>query len=300
MRIASSTFFSNTNLVLQQRQLELARVQEEIATGRKVLNLGKDPVAARNMLQQQGRLRHLDSRRSSMQTADMLLSTSDGVLHSIQEAVKTVYEKAVQLGNDSYSLQDRQFGANLVAEIREHILDLANTEVNGRFIFGGLDNNNAPYDALGAFNGDNGQVVVSLGSVDPAGNLKVVEATVEGGQPFEDPAGVGPNLFGIIDNLVAELNANDGPGIQALIGDLRDGLDRVLSARQSVGTFQVKIQGVQDADDLSEAASQALLSQAGDTDPLEAVQRLRETQTSFQAAMVLASRLEGLNLVNFI
>ncbi len=299
MRIASSTFFSNTNLVLQQRQLELARVQEEIATGRKVLNLGKDPVAARHMLQQQGRLRHLDSRRSAMQTADMLLSTSDGILHSIQESVKDIYETAVQLGNDSYSLQDRQFGANRVEQLRAHILDLANTEVNGRFIFGGLDNDTAPYDPLGVFNGDNGQVVVSLGTVDPAGNLKVVEATVEGGQPFEDVAG-GPNLFGIIDNLIAELNANDGPGIQALIDEVRDGLDRVLSSRQSVGSFQVKIQGVQDADDLSGAAAQALLSQAGDTDPLEAIQRLREAQTSFQAAMILASRLEGLNLVNFI
>ena len=162
-----------------------------------------------------------------------------------------------------------------------------------------MNNDTAPYDPLGIFSGDNGQVVVSLGTVDPSGNLKVVEATVEGGQPFEDSAG-GPNLFGIIDNLIAELNADDGPGIQALISELRDGLDRVLSSRQSVGSYQVKIQGVQDADDLSQVAAQALLSQAGDTDPLEAIQRLREAQTSFQAAMILASRLEGLNLVNFI
>jgi len=256
-------------------------------------HLGEDPVAARYVLQHQSTLRDLDSRRENVSPGEHMMKQADVVLGEIQNAVQQLYEIAVQMGNDTYNAQDRQTVAVKVGQLRDQLVDLANYQVNDRYIFGGLANAGPPYDALGVFNGDTGQLDV------PVGDGKTLAATLPGGAPFEDPAG-GASLFQMIDALETALVINDGAGIRTQVGVMEVGRERVSRARQSAGQFETQYEGVKSGIEMTEIATRSLLSEHWDTDMVEAINRLRSTESGLRAATMMTSRLEGLSLVNIL
>jgi flagellar hook-associated protein 3 FlgL len=293
MRIASSTFFNQSQQSLARRQLDLARVQQDIGTGRTVDHLGEEPVVARNVLQHQSALRDLSSRRDNVSTGESMMKQADSVLGEVQNAVQTLYEMAVQFGNDTYSAQDRQTAAAQVAQLRDQLVDLANYQVNDRYLFGGLSNAAPPYDPAGVFGGDTGQLEI------PVGDGKTVAATLPGGLPFEDPTG-GPSLFAMIDTLETALLTNNGVTIRAQVGELETGRQRVSRGRQTAGQVEVQYEGIKSGLEMAEIATRSLLAEHWDTDMIEAVNRLRSAETGLRAATMMTARLEGLSLVNIL
>jgi len=387
MRISTTTFFSRASFTLQQRQNEMSRAQLELSTGSRLHDLGTDPIATRHILSDRQELGAIASYRSASYTANHMLSTSDGVLSEFSTQMTRVFELAVRFGNDSYNAQDRQVGAQEVQQLQTQLIQMANTEVDGRFIFGGLGNATAPYPTIvtdgaavaagtyapgdlvingidigavtvavndgtgtlqaavnavtnltgvtaslnagnalvltavdgrnieitgadptglgatgliaavnvsnGVFQGDAGSLNVNVGGNNP------IEATLNGGEPFEDGLG-GPNVFAVIDNLRLAMGANNGAAIRAAVADVETAIDRLTSAHGRVGNLRVQLDGAQTALDIAEDAARIHIGKEHDTDVVDAVARLRESESGFRTAIMLQNRLEGLSLVNML
>jgi flagellar hook-associated protein 3 FlgL len=387
MRISTSTFFNRAAYSLNQRQVEMSRAQLELSTGSRLHDLGTDPISTRHVINDQHELGAIKSYRSASYTADHMLSASDSVLANFATQLTRVYELAVRFGNDSYNAQDRLVGAQEVQNLQSMLIGIANTEVDGRFIFGGLGNATAPYPttvtdgaavvagsylagdlvingidigavvvaandgtgtlqsainavsnltgvtasltggnalvltavdgrditiagndptglaatgvvagtnvSTGVFQGDTGSLNINVGGNNP------IEATLNGGEPFEDGLG-GPNTFTTINNLRLALGANNGAAIRAAVADIQTSLDRATSAHGRVGNLRVQLEGAQTALDISEDATRLHIGEEHDTDVVDAVARLRESEAGFRTAMLLQNRLEGLSLVNML
>ena len=387
MRISTTTFFSRASFTLQQRQNEMSRAQLELSTGSRLHDLGTDPIATRHILSDRQELGAIASYRSASYTANHMLSTSDGVLSEFSTQMTRVFELAVRFGNDSYNAQDRQVGAQEVQQLQTQLIQMANTEVDGRFIFGGLGNATAPYPTIvtdgaavaagtyapgdlvingidigavtvavndgtgtlqaavnavtnltgvtaslnagnalvltavdgrnieitgaaptglgatgliaavnvsnGVFQGDAGSLNVNVGGNNP------IEATLNGGEPVEEGLG-GPNVFAVIDNLRLAMGANNGAAIRAAVADVETAIDRLTSAHGRVGNLRVQLDGAQTALDIAEDAARIHIGKEHDTDVVDAVARLRESESGFRTAIMLQNRLEGLSLVNML
>ena len=76
------------------------------------------------------RLRTTSSAQGEVQVAD-------GALQSVGTLLQRAQELAVQLGNDTYSATERAAGAQEINGISSQIVQLMNTQVAGRYIFGG-------------------------------------------------------------------------------------------------------------------------------------------------------------------
>lgn len=293
MRITTSMMYRQADLNIARRRMEVARAGEQIATGRKLNSLGDDPAAVRRVLRDESALRGVESRRRTVGEAEQLLSGADHTLAGISEATARVRELAVQLANDTYSADDRRAGADELVQIRARLVELGNTQIGERRIFGGLSGAQPPFDATGAYQGDSGALEVPLGP-----GVRV-EATLEGGRPFTDPGG-GPSLFATLDALETALRADNGAAVSALIDEARGGHDRVADARQAVGHRLERLENVRDALDRTELLASATLAVERDTSFEDAVTRLYESETGLRAALMMTSRMEGLNLTNFL
>ena len=72
-------------------------------------------------------------------TASRISWTSDDTLADVTEAVHRRW-LAVQMSNDTYSAEDRRSAADEIVQLRVRLVELTNTKVNGRYLFGGLAN----------------------------------------------------------------------------------------------------------------------------------------------------------------
>lgn len=293
MRISTSMQFSLANGTIERRRAELLRTQEALASGRKINNFGQDPVGARKILREDTVLREVEANRRTALEAELMLQQSDAVLADVSDALQRTLEVAVRMANDTFSAEDRQIAANEISQIKERIVELANTERNGRYLFAGLGNRADPFASDGTFNGDTGTLEV------PVGRGARIGATVAGGEPFVDAA-TGDSVFGMLDDLETALRSDNGTQVQAAIEVVRQNVDRVSSVRQEIGHRFDRLENVLNALDRAELTASATLQQERDTDFTEAVLELQESEAGMRSALLITARLNELNLTNFL
>ena len=293
MRVSTNMQFTLAQSTINNRRVELLKIQEQIATGRRINTFAEDPVASRKVLQEQGTLRATESWRRTSGEAQLLLETADSVLANVGDALDRAYELAVQMANDTYSSENRQAAADEVRQLRERVVELANSERNGRTLFSGLGNQSDPFALDGAFSGDTGRLQV------PVGRRAFLDATLGGGEPFLDAAG-GRNTIETLIELENRIRTDDGAQVSDLLDEVQATIDRAAGARQQIGQRLTRLENILDALDRSELAANATLAQERDTDIAEAVVQLRESETGLQAALSITGRLDDLSLLNFM
>lgn len=293
MRVGTSMMYQRAQQTIADRRATLTEAQERVATGRNISKLSDDPQAARRVLRAESLLREIDGNRAALNQADHSLSVTEDTLSDVTNLIHRVSELAVQFANDTYNTQDRAKAADEIVQIRERMLELANVQDNGRFMFGGLGSTGSPFDAAGAFVGDTGHVEV------PVGRGHRIEATLPGGEPFVDPAG-GPSLFTTLDSLETALRADNAAAVGALIDEVRGHEDRIRQSRQTIGHRFERIQNVRYALDSVEMTATRTLERDREADIAASIVQLKQAEAGLQGALLVTSRLDELNLMSFI
>lgn len=167
MRVASSLFYSNAVADIGRQQSELARVQQQISSGRRIARPSDDPIGAARTLELNQGLGELKQFGENASVADRRLGLEDATLASVTSLLQQVRDVALQSNSDVHSQGTR--GA-LKAEVEQRLQELvqyANTrDANGEHLFSGYQGNTQPFSlsASGAtYNGDQGQREIRIG-----------------------------------------------------------------------------------------------------------------------------------------
>ena len=143
------------------------------------------------------------------------VDAADSALQSLSDVLARARELAVQMGNDSYSAADRAGAATEIDGLVQQAVTLMNTNVNGRYIFGGNQDQTAPFDTAGNYNGDTAvrQVEVAPGVLEDSSVRADVAVKGVGG---------GVDLFATLQSLSTALRTNNGDAIRGSLTDLDD------------------------------------------------------------------------------
>ncbi|MCC6876613.1 MAG: flagellar hook-associated protein FlgL [Sandaracinaceae bacterium] len=277
MRVSDSTLSDLLQRNLTERRESYFRAQQQASSGLRVAKPSDDPVAA-------GTARGLASReRRAAASASMAaesrdeLIAVDSVLASAVDVMARARELAIQTGNDTMSASDRAAAAAEVGSLRDQMLALANTQLDGHYVFGGIASESAPYDAAGAFVGSTSVREIELGP-----GVRV--ATQVSGDVFS-------GVFATLDSLEVALNGDDGPTIRASLTDLTRGLDQLASGRTEAGTLQQNLQVVGSVAQRVADNAQARRSGLVDADTFDTLSRMMLAESALSQAVSLASRL---------
>ena len=159
MRIATSTQFYRALNGMMDSQAQIARAQQQVGSGKRLLSAADDPAAAAQVQSIGERLGAIDQFTRNAELLELRLSDQEAAIGSTVNLLQLVRELAIQGRNGSLSAADRGFIASEVTQRLEELKGLANTRnAAGEHIFAGTAVDTLPFttDASGAvvYNGN--------------------------------------------------------------------------------------------------------------------------------------------------
>jgi flagellar hook-associated protein 3 FlgL len=326
MRIATSTVYqSNVNLMLD-KQAKLAKTQEQLSSGQRLLSPQDDPVGAARVLDLNREISTVTQHQSNADAATASLSLEDSTLADAVNLVQRARELTVQAANGTLTASDRQSIGHEIQQLRDQLIGLANTQdANGDYLFSGFQTDRPAFTeqasaALGnryQYNGDQGQPTVRIAyqrqiatsdnGTDVLGHIPT--------QLDADGDGQADGYRSIMDTLDLLSHALDGtapapgPGagngqdprqISNYLGDIDAALSRLLAVRAKVGARLNAIDQQKTANDDYMTTLTQVRSDTQDLDYTEAVSRYQQQLTALQASQQSFVKIQGLSLFNYL
>ena len=118
---------------------------EQIASGKRVNRPSDDPAAAERINQFRNVLRTTERRLSSVNEGIGRLNLSDSALDTAGNTIQRAKELSIQMRNDTNSAVERRNTAQEVQQLIQGLAGVANTQLNGRFIFAGSQTQSEPF-----------------------------------------------------------------------------------------------------------------------------------------------------------
>lgn len=145
MRVTQS-MLSNTMLRnLNSSYNKLAKLQEQISTGSKLLRPSDNPVGVAKAMSYRTQLTQNEQYEENLDTATKWLDSTDTALGSMSSAMQRVQELVTQAANDTNQTVDRAQMLKEIEQVYEEIKDLGNTKIGDTYIFSGARTNEPLY-----------------------------------------------------------------------------------------------------------------------------------------------------------
>ncbi len=270
----------------------LARVQEQLSTGRVINRPSDNPTGTTASMRLRGSAADQAQYSRNAQDGIGWLTQVDSALDSVTTAVKRARDLALQGANASASgTVAREALATEVEGIRAELLSRANTRYLDSPVFGGVTAGDQAYDASGTYVGTVGDVNRRVA------DGVLVKVDVDGPSVFGTGA---TSAFAELDALATALRAGDQAGISGAINTLNSRIDTVTSARTAAGT---RYQRLEQADQTAADAKISLrnqLSTIENADLAQTTVELKLQEVAYQAALGATSRVMQPSLLDFL
>lgn len=190
MRVSTAQIFAKNAQSLNDTSNSLFKTQQQLSTGKKILQPSDDPLASAQILKLTMEVEKTGQYQSNIDIARRRISLEETTLKAVNTATLRVKELAIQANSGAVSDTDRKLIANELKEIEKELLGLMNTkDVQGEYLFSGYKGFEAAYSYDGAtdsyvYNGDEGQRYIQVGPDNK------VASTDSGFEIFEKVPGV--------------------------------------------------------------------------------------------------------------
>lgn len=148
LRITQGMLYSRALADVQRGLFRYSRLQEEVATGRRINRASDDPAAALRVLPLRNDLRDLEQLHGNVALAKETLDTGAGSLEDASALMQRVRELTTQAANGTISSSDRQSIAAEVEQLLNQLVSIGNSRRGDRYLFGGTENSISPFELV--------------------------------------------------------------------------------------------------------------------------------------------------------
>jgi flagellar hook-associated protein 3 FlgL len=182
---------------------------------------------------------------------------------------------------------ERAAATNIVQNNIDEIVSLANTEVNGQYIFAGWKTDTVPFGQDGTYYGDNHAFTIKIG------NDTTIEIGSDGEALFQA-------LFTTLSDLKNALQGNDVGGIRAATTSFDTDFDRITTKISDIGSKMVRMETKEKIYQDAILTNTERLSEIEDADIAAAIIDLESRQVVYKAALASSATVMELSLVDFL
>ncbi|HQO15566.1 MAG TPA: flagellar hook-associated protein FlgL [Methylotenera sp.] len=303
MRISTNTLYQAGFAKLSDLQSNQAKLQQQIATGRRILSPSDDPIASARALEVSHEKNVNTAFADTRKVAQLKLNTLEANLTSVTNLLVATQSSLVAAGNGALSNAERKIIGTELQGSLEALLGLANTkDAAGNFIYSGFKSDTAsftPTPTGATYNGDSQQQLLQ---VDPQRQMSV---NVTGDSLFMNDS----NVFTTLKDIVTLLNTpitNAATqtaftnGLSTAIGNLQGTVDNVLNVRTAIGTKLNELDALDVAGTDRDLQYSQSLSDLQDLDYTAALTDLAKQQTIIEAAQKSFVTTTSLSLFDFM
>ena len=163
MRIADKMNFDQVNQSLGKNRTDMAELQNQAATQKRITKPSDDPLAATRVLQSRTEIESGKQFLKSVSQAKAFLEYSDQSLGELTDILMRAKELAISQSNDaSASAETRQVAATEIEQLHAQTVQVGNRKQGDRFLFGGFRTTRPPFDPNGNYRGDSGEMKITI------------------------------------------------------------------------------------------------------------------------------------------
>lgn len=305
LRVATSQIYRQANHAIGDRQTAVSKLQQQLATGQRLLEHADDPVGSARLMSLNGELGRYDQYQRNIDSATGRLNAEEGALGDAGDILQKARELTIQANNDTLNADNRRHIAAEIRQLHSQLVDLGNTrDGSGEYLFGGFQSQTAPFapDSTNpqqiAYQGDGGQRFVQTG---PTSTLAVGDPGTEVFQvDSTDPT---KGLFATLDRLATTLEtapATLHADLETALTQIDGGLNNLNGIQAKVG---VRLQALENQEYTNSDFSLHLhqtISDVGDLDYAEAITQLSRETLGLQVAQQSFMRVQSLSLFNYM
>ncbi len=298
MRITQRAVAQTALQGLNRNLSELGKLQEQLTSGKVVSKPSDSPTGVNRSMQIRKDQAATEQQARNISDAQSWMETTDTALTTMLAQVRKVRDLTVQAANDgAMTGSSRTAIATEVAALRESLLGLANENVDGRPVFGGITSGSQAYRTDGTW--------VGVGSADGTGvvpinrrisNDEQVRIDVTGPEAF-GPAG--DDLFALVGRIAGNVTG-DPAALDADLADLDVAIDRLLTATSTVGARAARVETAAQVNTDRQLSLAKQLTAVEDVDLPKTIMTLQMQQVTYQAALSVTAKTLQQSLVDFL
>ena len=304
MRISTQTLFETGAAQMGDLQSGLVRTQQQISSGRRILNPSDDPVGAARALEVTQSQSINTQYGVNRQYAQAALGAVEGTLSGVTALLQDVKTTVIAAGNGTLGDTERGFMATELRGRFEQLLGLANSRDGmGNYMFSGFQTATPAFteSAPGVvqYDGDQEQRLMQVDTTRQMAVGSPGQTVFQGGVP-----GGAADTFKTLTDLITLLNTSGTAGLAAGLATANNNLDlsldNVLTIRASAGSRLQELDALNEAGTDRNLQYSQILSELQDLDYTQALTRLSQQQFTLEAAQRSFSTISKLSLFNFL
>ncbi len=284
MRVTEQSHFASLVRRIQSHQGRLQEAVAEASTGVRVQRPSDDPLASAALQRLEVSAQRHQSYLRVQTTMQGQLETAESSLTSGVAVLGDALELALQMSSGAHTEESLQASAERVSLLKESLREIANTSHQGRYLFGGVADDQPPFDDAGGFQGSTTLRQVEIGEQQRISQLS-----------GEDLFSVqGESLFAVLDELEGALAGGDQAGASATIDRLRGGVTSLTTGIQTVGNHLTTLEHARAFSEVIVLDAQRQSDRLEAADLADAASRIQMATTALQASAQAAQQVKGL------
>jgi len=301
MQINSQAFFNSQLTGMSDLQTRIARLQQEISTGKQILQPSDDPagyIKIQSLKQSEAAFNQYDR---NIGVATQRLSQEDTILSNMVNSAIRLKELAIQGTNDTNDASVRKTLATEMQQISEQLVTFGNSvDSSGDQLFGGYHSRELPFttDPSGVvhYNGDSGrrEVEIAKGVTTPtssSGQEIFMQVSRPNGQ-------TSVSIFAMIKSAVEALNS--GKPCPGAITDMQSAIDHLNIYQTISGARQQKVNDVQTTGQSAIMSAKTVRSSIEDSKIEDVATELSQKTLNLNASQTSFTRIAQLSLFNYL
>lgn len=296
MRVTQGMLSNNMLRNLMNSQTKMSDYMEQLYTGKKISRPSQDPVIAVKGINHRAEVSQIEQFKRNTGEIHNWMDNSDAALDKATQAMQRMRELAVQASNDHNDREERESIRREVNELKEHLIDVANTNVNDKYIFNGTNTAETPVEF------DDDYMITSVSENNEAVEIAIsnqteLQANVDPTKIFTD------DLFDDIDKFMERLSGSediDEHQIDKSISDLDKHINNGIDSRAELGARMNRLELIENRLDEQKVIATRTMSENEDVHMEEAITNLITQESLHRAALAAGSRVIQPTLIDFL
>jgi len=298
-RITQSILNQNFLYNLQQSNKAMAKYQEQASSGKKINRPSDNPVTAVHGMFYRSSLNEIGQFKRNTEDGLSWMNTTDEAMNEVNSVLQRVRELTLQGLNETNDPSALYAIGEEINQLKEHLGEIANTQIAGKYIFAGTDVKTPPYRTDPAVPGSpkefrsTNEEMLEL----QVGQTNYVPISTNGTNVFNND-GIG-GIFNVLSDIESDFKSSNKITADHL-GKLDNQIDNILKERSELGARINRMELSMSRIEGIEISTTSLLSKEEDVDISKVIIDLKAQENVQRAALSVGARIIQTSLVDFL
>lgn len=296
MRVSDKVLYNTVTNNLQQNLEKMLELQESGSSGKRITRSSDDPIGAMKVIDYGTAIAKTDQYQRNINNGISYLDSAESAIANTQDILVRAKELSLSALNGTGNAPDRSIAAKEIQQLYQQVLQVVNTQTNGRYIFAGYNIGAPAYNSSGAYTGTSypgGSIAVEIDSG------STVEINMTGDRVFGSST-YGVDILGTLSNLQSALENNNLQGINTATSNLELAMEQLNDRRAEIGARINRLETAMSYLSKLKIDLIGYKSETEDVDIAKIVTDLAMQQNILDVSRASAAKVLGQSLLDFL